>query len=428
MHRYLRGVSVVVAVLFASSVALAISPQGAKALQNVTSWLQKNDKIKAKISADFDGQAVTGDHSRLSNPLRDLQFNLKYAIRGFNSMSRPDRASAEGQEMVKQLKGWVAYNKSLATAIAGAGKAAGESKRECWAFHKEVQSPRINEMHALVRFLLDPKARFLGTTTPELIARHRKVAEEVHQICQQPRWQAIVGKCSAGKSQYEMNHIMIAKDFPVHWCNAAKQHRQLLVRAIQNFIGTDDSRRARVAVDPEKLARNEGWLAEDGVVTWKKYFFVTKEDLAASQNKYTALFAAAGGADGPGDDVFAERKAAKAKLRAAVEELAPKLETPAAGPSHYGVALATKMIRRWHPGAKIIKAFGAKSAVAWNIHKNAIGVPKYRDKFGYVLYRVPGEKWCQLRKFYISEDYSGGGRFQRAQTARSSSVRFQNCR
>jgi len=53
-------------------------------------------------------------------------------------------------------------------------------------------------------------------------------------------------------------------------------------------------------------------------------------------------------------------------------------------------------------------------------------LPEYRDRGGYVLLQVPGEPFCQLRSFALSETYNGRG-YAKARSVSFSGVRWQKC-
>ena len=74
---------------------------------------------------------------------------------------------------------------------------------------------------------------------------------------------------------------------------------------------------------------------------------------------------------------------------------------------------------------KVIKAAGTKGG--WSVKKNALGVPLYRDRFGWILFQVPGEPLCQLRTFYISEEYVGR-KPKKDKDVGFARLRWQKCR
>ncbi|MCC7075270.1 MAG: hypothetical protein IT383_28415 [Deltaproteobacteria bacterium] len=62
------------------------------------------------------------------------------------------------------------------------------------------------------------------------------------------------------------------------------------------------------------------------------------------------------------------------------------------------------------------------------VHRELLGVPKDRDRFGWILLQVPGEPFCQLRTSSISEDYTGGGKYSKDGSPSFARLRFQKCK
>ena len=114
---------------------------------------------------------------------------------------------------------------------------------------------------------------------------------------------------------------------------------------------------------------------------------------------------------GPIEDGQAILKAASAdtaKLTAALDIQAVKLKDPSQAESL----------------KPLVKQCAASFAKAW---KNALGVPLYRDKVGWAVFKVKGDPFCQARSFSLSEPYKGGGRYQKDRSVSFGSVRWQKC-
>lgn len=62
------------------------------------------------------------------------------------------------------------------------------------------------------------------------------------------------------------------------------------------------------------------------------------------------------------------------------------------------------------------------------VHENSLGVPDRRTKPGYVLVQPRGQKWCTLITYTVTEDYLGGGKYQKAKGVLFESGRFQKCK
>ena len=198
-----------------------------------------------------------------------------------------------------------------------------------------------------------------------------------------------------------------------------------MLQELMMFIEKGDSMTAR-RYDSDNLEQKEGFFAEDRYVTWQSMFFMSKEEQTKKLGEYKAIFDAIGSSMNDTSSFFAKKQAAMDKQRKEVERLAPQWKLPPKGTSHYGIALAKKTVKKGFKGAKVISAAG--SAGQWSITKNALGVPQYRSRFGWILFKAKGEPFCQLRTFFISEDYKGGGRYQKDRDITFSKLRWQKCR
>jgi len=413
------------------SIALS-TPTHADEFKDVRAPIDSMAKLKAEASSHFDGTIMLprANPSKMSSLARDMAFKLKYAINNYNSLSKELRASPPGQEIAKSLRAYQAYIKALDLAATTGKNSAADAKTQCWNFQKVFRQRKGFSMDTPIKVLLDPEnGRYLGQNyTPEFLKQQESMLAEVDEVCNRTEFKAVIPLCDADKSEAQWKMFAVAKKFPGLWCKAAADRKKILKTAIDNFVSTDDSRRAQVSgVNPDTLEQKEGWIAEDRAIEWQSYLFVTSEEQSESLGKYAALYSAIGVTTVADNNSLDERKAAKEKLRLKVQELAPRWHSPPAGPTFYGVNIAKKAMKRWFKGAKVIKAFGAKPG-GWTIHKNAIGVPEHRDAWGYVLLRVKGAPFCQLRKFVLSEDYANGGRYQKAKHVTFSAIRWQTCK
>ncbi len=112
-------------------------------------------------------------------------------------------------------------------------------------------------------------------------------------------------------------------------------------------------------------------------------------------------------------------------LRAAVDARAPLNSFPTNVFHDAGLeASLRKQVAQNDPKARVLKTAMVDSS--WEITKNALGVPLYRRKSGYLLYKLPTEKWARLYLVTYQEDYAGGGSYAHADGAGTyGSVRWQ---
>jgi len=244
------------------------------------------------------------------------------------------------------------------------------------------------------------------------IEAYRKAGEGMAGLCADARYAPIVTRAGACRQMT-----------PGAWCAAARQWNQLLADELQHELSQADERIARHMMTPEELVRKQGWIAEDRVVRWDSYFTAARDRATPLDKFYDALGARPRGG---GAALGAAKQAARDARKKAALDNAGRWKRPPAGPRHYGVKLAKATIKRWHKGATIVAAFGSKPG-GWTVHKNALGVPQYRDRAGYVLFKERGAPVCQLRRFFVTEDF-GGRRYQKATSVHIAAVRFQRCR
>ena len=103
-------------------------------------------------------------------------------------------------------------------------------------------------------------------------------------------------------------------------------------------------------------------------------------------------------------------------LKAAVNARAPLNSFPLSTP-HDAVLEASlrSQVARNNPQARVLKTAMIDSA--WEITKNDLGIPLYRRKSGFLLSKLPQEKWARLYRVTFKEDYAGGGRYAEADGA-----------
>ena len=133
----------------------------------------------------------------------------------------------------------------------------------------------------------------------------------------------------------------------------------------------------------------------------------------------------AAGIEDSEEALWGEQKARLDTLRGEVEKTAGAWQSPAKKADNYSTALAAGQIKEWHGDAQVHDAYLSRDS--WKIHKNALGVPDRRTLPGYVIFKLPDDPYCQLRSYTLTEQYAGGGTYQKAGGVRFGYVRFQDC-
>lgn len=387
---------------------------------------------RSKVAA-ADGSLTKAMGYRDDGKWTDAQTYLGRAIREFNALSPEDRACPNGQAFVAKLK---ALEKGLKEDEAGRAqrdaleKAAKQACKDFTAQFITRQNLPLMEDLVLLHFT-GHSNRSQATLNDgavkdwlERIKARQALFAQLKPVCGDAEKAKQLTLCVRPYSP-DMASFYAKKD-PNAWCQAAAQGNELQVAEIDEYVGVEgDEKHARVGGGG--LEQGEGWMSDDLLKkTWKTAFTVNENAKAAGAGRVKTLYAAVGVKDADTSKLTAKREEGLAALKKEVERLAPTWERPKPGAGHYGVDLAKARITSVFKGATVVATGGDSGQ--WNVHRNVLNVPEYRDRFGWILFQVPGEPFCQLRTFYISEDYAGGGTFTKDTSPSFSKLRFQACK
>jgi hypothetical protein len=402
--------------------AQQLSPAGLRAYRNANTALNNVSKDPAL----FDGKQL-GPNARLDrckNFVRTNKENLNRAVDNFNKIPASDRSAPEVKEMEKKIREMTEYLTAMDAAVQALEQGGKAADDQCRAFENEIMKPVDNRtvMSTLARALQDPA--YVQYNRPEQITKALEVVKAVAAVCAKDAYKNV------GKVGCNWMKVGGPDRDPSAWCAAAAKGTELVQQAVKAFVKAANERSAKQVMTPEELERGDGWLKYEEAVKFQDHLHfgdVLKAKLLA---QFKPAFDAAGlqGADDPA--LFAGQVDAMDKLRAAVEKLAPTWKLPPAKSCNYGCDKAKTQIVKWYKSAASVSISLKKTIMStgeWHITKNALGIPLERSMQGYVLFQVPGEKFCQLRPFTLTETYSGAGKYQKADGVRFGFVRFQNC-
>jgi len=90
----------------------------------------------------------------------------------------------------------------------------------------------------------------------------------------------------------------------------------------------------------------------------------------------------------------------------------------------YGIKFAMKHLKKIYPKAKVRKSYMAGSD--WKVTKTRLGVLKYRDRWGILLYSLPDEDICRKAQFSMRE-LANGRKFKKTKDVLIDGEWFVNC-
>lgn len=209
-------------------------------------------------------------------------------------------------------------------------------------------------------------------------------------------------------------------------CAPAADPQQTLRDVATRLLELKIRHGSRQPPTPESLRRSQGWIQEEQPIYYKTYFQVTADVKKAMESTIDEAFAAAGVAP-PRDlsTIWAHKQAYLDALKTAVDATAGEWKLAQNACRGYACALAKKSIQKGYKGASIKGVYGRD----WRISKNNLDIPTHKYMDLWIVFQVRGEPYCQVRSATATEQYAGGGKYQKARGVRWGYARFQtSCR
>lgn len=368
---------------------------------------------------------------REKGKLADAKVYLERASREFSNLKEEDRTCPDGMAFVAQVKALMDGLKDDESHRAERAAIEKAARQSCKDFDKQlITSKTLPLMGPLAMLQVSGHSGNSHATLNDgavqdwlgRIAARKALFEQLKPVCDDAEKAKQLRLCVRAYSP-DMAHAYATKD-PKVWCEVAQKGNEVQIAELDEYVGIEGKGQG-AHVGGGGLESGEGWLSDDLLdKTWATAFKVN--DKAARAGRVSKLYAALGVKDADTSKLTAAREAGLAELKKEVERLAPTFDRPKAGVGHYGVELAKARVQSVFKGASVVASGGDSGK--WNVHANILGVPEYRDRFGWVLFQVPGEPFCQLRTFYVSEDYSGGGTYNKDNSPAFGKLRFQKCK
>ncbi len=384
------------AVISFSMAAFAGSPATNRSMNNVKSAIGSVQLMPELLT----GPIPREKKQDAENLLRDLEYALR---RGEGELSRvpvADREDPEVVEVTRKLAEFASIRDQLKASLAGGARASAAADGQFRAFREETR----RWARVVGSFRDGPH----GTVT-ELQAGVAELAK-LDELCKS-KYPGIAD------DQYLSFQLAIE---PGTWCSVAARREQIFKTAVKE--GVEKAWKGVLAeVDEarEKLAKNEGLIAEDGR-PYQALLDRTKAKTNVAGN-LKPLLAAAG-------ETFDEQKAFKEfdekldAFAAEIDRLAPTWPFDASFHAPPLEAGASAYFKRIFKGQVLKTGLLAQAA---SIDKNALGIPTERYRTGAMLSKGKG-KWCEYRQWTAHETYSGGGGYA-APTYTMGAMRLQKC-
>ncbi len=385
-----------------TSMAILLTALVAPTLAHAESYLERKDTerlaaIERALARSapkptlFDGERIAADADlhEVERFVDRLLRDVKGAVRSAQQLSAAGRARPKAGPLLEKLEARVAYANRLlrvykATAAAArtkakADEANAQQRRQayfqtCRSFREQLTGDDRNRLKVLAALARGNTQ--LRVTAKELEPTARKFAA----ICARSEYADIGRACGV--------YLNVATSKEGDWCAAVAQADTLLAAA--------DAHRARQKRDAEQaegsvesLKQRDGWVRREGATRW------------AQLN-------------------------ATPTLKRSVETLAATWTLPGrpcAGP-HCRV-VKSSIDRLYGKQGKLLKV---RHRADWKVVQNRLGIPTHRYRSGYVLVKVEGEPYCQLRSWTMRQAHQGGGRYAASRGARIGYVRWQACR
>lgn len=398
-------------ILFSASALFgAISPDGARIVQQVNAKLDQ-----LQIDPAFAAGKVTGREAeartmatKLRNAYNDCNMQLRLLIR--------DSREPEVTAARRRCDEVATTRERLNTALQGAGASVEQNKALLYDFYSKFTGGVESGQTAGFRQLflnLNPAATAPANidefrTSLATLARIDAACKGSHQAVAQ------------ATEPYGPNNMQSAAT----WCGTAARRDELgRVMALNTAAGPAKIWGNEIVKLKEQLESREGFLTTD-LTPIRRALFDREALVQEAATRHKALLEAAGVTDTSG--VLGALQPSIDSLMAEVERLAPRWKFPVGNPRDTAIeGYGRRGIAKIYPGG-VIRASVMRDG-AFSIRKNALGVPLDRTRDGFILYKMPNEKFCRQQSFSYTETHAGGGTYQKPDGVRLNYIRYQPC-
>jgi len=398
------------ALLSVSTIFAAISPDGARTVQRVNAMLDQLQIDPAFAAGNVAGREAEARAAaaKLRSAYSDCNMQLRLLIR--------DSREPEVTAARRRCDEVAATRERLNAALQGAGASVEQNKALLYDFYTKFTGGVESGQTAGFRQLflnLNP-----GATAPDSIEEFRTSLATLARIDE-----ACKGSHKA-VAQATEPHGPNNMQSVATWCATAARREELgRVMASNTAAGPAKIWANEIGKLKEQLESREGFLTTD-LTPIRRALFDREAMIQEAATRHKALLEAAGVKDTSG--VLGALQPSIDSLMAEVDRLAPRWKFPAGSPRDAAIeGYGRSAVAKVYPGA-VVKASVMQTA-AFSIRKNALGVPLDRNRDGFILYKMPNEKYCRQQSFSYTETYAGGGTYQKPNGARLNYIRYQPC-
>jgi hypothetical protein len=392
------------------TLSAAISPDGARTVQRVNAMLDQLQIDPAFAAGNVSGREADARATvnRLRSAYNDCNMQLRLLIR---DSREPEVAAAR-----RRCDGVAASQEKLQAALSSAGASAEQNKALLYDFYSkftgglpDAQTISFRQLHLKI----NPAA-----TAPTDINEFRAAIAVLANV------DAACKGSHKAIAQATEPHGPGSEQAAATWCATAARRDELgRVMAMNTAAGPARIWGNEIAKLKDQLESNEGFLTTD-VTPVRRALFDREALVQEAASRHQALLDAAGVKDTSG--VLGALQPSIDSLMAEVDRLAPRWKFPAGNPRDAAIeGYGRRAVAKVYPGA-VVKASVMQTA-AFSIRKNALGVPLDRNRDGFLLYKMPNEKYCRQQSFSYTETYSGGGTYQKPDGVRLNYIRYQPC-
>ncbi len=352
-----------------------------------TAWVERGIKALQEFRYQWDQLTEVGktwdDAVKLKAKYEDIKPYFEAAQPAFRQLAS-DRAEANAArqraEAAKAAADKAAAEKAAADKAAAENAANIKASQECATVSNGLQTVDDRQAMAMAASIM------AGTgylNTPQYVTRMRALLERIGKLCQ-----AIPDPSKCGNRIDELRLPQV--------CELTRQSATIIQTGVLAMLAGDGGR----PITEEQLRGRDGWIETTQPFSFEKDLTFTPEARAALIKQYQPLFEAAGMTVPEKHPMWDKMQATKDTSRAAIEALAPTWPVPGKTCKGYWCAKAKKALKEFHPKAKLLKVLMDDT-----VHVTTSGgraIEAYLN--GWLLYQLPGEKWCQLRAWTVTEN------------------------